>query len=231
MAAVATAAVVALWWVGAVVVGMAMAVAVAVARVRAVGRCYDCGAMAAVATAAVVALWWVGAVMVAMAVAVAVAVAVARVRAVARARARERVRAMVMARVVARAVAKGEAWAVARFVAVVLAVARCIVFSLTAKGISNDVVCHATSAMDVAIFRHATLALRGIVICRSITAMRGEHINQPNEGCAAKVPATEAKQQATTRRHNKRTRGRRNTNASATSVVAGVECKPERYGV
>jgi hypothetical protein len=28
--------------------------------------------------------------------------------------------------------------------------------------------------------------------------MRGEHINQPNEGRAVKVPATEAKQLATT---------------------------------
>jgi hypothetical protein len=187
--------------------------------------------MVAVAMAAVAALWWVGAV----GVVVAVAVAVARVRAVARARsrvrARARARAMVMVRVVARVVAKEEAWAVARVVAVVVAVVRCIVFRLTAKGISNDVVCGATLALDVAIFYRASLAIQGVVICRSTTAMLGEHINQPNEVRAAKVPATEAKQQATTSRCNERTRGRRNTNVSATSVVAGVECKPERWGV
>ncbi len=185
------------------------------------------------AAAAVGALWWVGAVavMVAVVVAVAVAVAVARVRAVvrarARARARARVRAMVMVRVVARAVAKGEVWVVTRVFVVVVAVARCIVFSLTTKGISDGGVCRATSAIDVAIFRCATSEIQGVVICRSTTAMSGEHINQPSEGRAAKVPATEAKQQATTSQCNERTRGQRNTNASATSVVAGVECKPE----
>jgi hypothetical protein len=162
--------------------------------------------------AAVVALWWVGAVV------VAVVVAVARVRAVVRAR------AMVMARVVARAVAKGEAWVVVRVVMVVVAVEQCIVFSLTAKGISNNVVCHTTLAIDVAIFCRTTLAIQGVVICSSTTAMHGEHINQPNKGCAAKVPAT-------TSRCNKRTRGWCNTNASAMSVVAGVECTPERWGI
>ncbi len=136
-----------------------------------------------------------------------------------------------MARVVAMAVAKGEAWAVARVVAMVVAVARCIVFSLTVKGISNHIVCHATSGIDVAIFCRATLAIRGVIICRSTTIMRGEHINQPNERRMAKVPATEAKQQGTTSQCNKRTRGQRNTNASTTSVVAGVECKPERWGI
>jgi hypothetical protein len=112
-----------------------------------------------------------------------------------------------------------------------VAVARCIVFSVTTKGISNKVVCCATLAIDVAIFRRATLAIRGVVICRSTAAMRGGHINQPNEGRAAKVPATEVKQQTTTSQCNERTRGQRNTNASAKSVVAGVECKPERWGV
>ncbi len=111
---------------------------------------------------------------------------------------------------------------------VAVAVARCIVFSLTAKGISDDVVCHATLAIDVTIFRRATSAIQGIVICRSTTAMCGEHLNQPNEGRTAKVPATEAKQQATTSRCNKRMRGQHNTNASATSVIAGVECKLEQ---
>ncbi len=99
-----------------------------------------------------------------------------------------------MGRVVARAVAKGEAWVVARVVVVVVAVAQCIVLSLTAKGISNDVICRATLAIDIAIFRHAISAIQGVVICHSTTAMRGEHINQPNEGCTVKMPATEAKQ-------------------------------------
>jgi hypothetical protein len=120
---------------------------------------------------------------------------------------------------------------VARVVAVVAAVVQYIVFSLTAKGISDDVDCRAILAIDVAIFHRATLAIQSIVICRSTMAMRGEHINQPNEGCAVKMPATEAKQQATTSWCNKRTRGRRNMNASATSVVAGVECKSEQWGV
>ncbi len=136
-----------------------------------------------------------------------------------------------MARVAAMAVAKGEAWAVARVVAVVVAVARCIVVSLTVKGISNDIVYRATSGIDVAIFRRATLAIQGVIICRSTMTMRGEHINQPNERCMAKVPATEAKQQGTTSRCNERTRGQHNTNASTMSVVAGVECKPERWGI
>jgi hypothetical protein len=160
-----------------------------------------------------------------------VAVVVARVRAVARARARARARVMVMARVVARAVAKGEVWVLARVVPVVVAVARCIVFNLTAKGISNNVGCCATLTIDVAIFCRATLAIQGVIIYRSTMAMRGEQITQPNEGHAAKVPATEAKQQATTSRCNKRTKGQRNTNASALSVVAGVECKPEQWGI
>jgi hypothetical protein len=107
---------------------------------------------------------------------------------------------------------------VVRVVLVVVAVSQCIVFSLTAKGISNEVICRVTSAIDVAIFRHTTLAIQGVVIiCPFTMAMHGEHINQPNEGGAAKVPGTEAKQQATTSRCNKRTRGWRNTNASATS--------------
>jgi hypothetical protein len=47
----------------------------------------------------------------------------------------------------------------------------------------------------------------------------------------AMVPATKAKQHATTSRCNERTRGQRNTNTSAMSVVAGAECKPEQWGV
>ncbi len=38
----------------------------------------------------------------------------------------------------------------------------------------------------------------------------GEHNNQPKEGGAAKMPATEAMQQAMTSQHDKRTRGRHN---------------------
>ena len=94
---------------------------------------------------------------------------------------------MVMARVVAMAVAKGEAWAVVRvLVMVAVAVSRCIIFSLTAKGISGDVVCRATSAIDVPIFCRATLAIQGIVICCSTRAMHREHINHLNEGHVGK---------------------------------------------
>jgi hypothetical protein len=126
---------------------------------------------------------------------------------------RARVRAMVVARAVARAVARVEARAVARVVAVAVAVARCIVFSLTTTGIRNNVICCATSVIGVAIFCHATLAIRGVVICRSTMAMQG-HNNQPKEGHAAKMPATEAKQKATTSWRNERIRGQRNMNAS-----------------
>ncbi len=49
--------------------------------------------------------------------------------------------------------------------------------------------------------------LVGIVVCHTTTAMRGVHNNQPEEGRAAKIPATEVKLQATTSRRNKRMRG------------------------
>jgi hypothetical protein len=38
----------------------------------------------------------------------------------------------------------------------------------------------------------------------------GEHNNQPKEGRAAKMPATEVMQQATTSQRNERTQGQRN---------------------
>jgi hypothetical protein len=53
-------------------------------------------------------------------------------------------------------------------------------------------------------------------------AMRGKHNNQPKEGCAAKMPATEAKQQATTSRRDKRMRGWCNTKASARSAMGTI---------
>jgi hypothetical protein len=118
---------------------------------------------------------------------------------------------------VARAVARAEARAVVRVV--VVAVVRCIVFSLTATEIRDDVVCFTTSAIGVAIFHCITSAILGIVICRSTTAMRGEHNNHPKQGSAAKMPAIEAKQQATTSQREKRTRGQRNTNASAMTAT------------
>jgi hypothetical protein len=43
------------------------------------------------------------------------------------------------------------------------------------------------------------VAVDGVVVCRTTTAMRGVHNNQPKERCVEKMPATEAKQQATTR--------------------------------
>jgi hypothetical protein len=50
-------------------------------------------------------------------------------------------------------------------------------------------------------------------------AMHSKHNNQPKEGRVAKMPATEVKQQATTSRRNERTRGWRNTNASAMTAT------------
>jgi hypothetical protein len=73
-----------------------------------------------------------------------------------------------------------------------------IVFSLTAMGIPGVVFCHATLVI-------------GIIVCRATLAI---HNNQPIEGCVAKMPVTEAKQQATTSRRDKRKRGQCNTNAS-----------------
>jgi hypothetical protein len=67
--------------------------------------------------------------------------------------------------------------------------------------------------------RHATLAIGGTVICHTTMAMHGKHNNQPKEGCAAKMPATEAKQQATASRRYERTGGQCNTNASATTAT------------
>jgi hypothetical protein len=69
---------------------------------------------------------------------------------------------------------------------VAVAVSRCIIFSLTAKGVSNDVVCRATLVLDVAIFCHTTLAIQGVVICCSTRAMHREHINHLNEGHVGK---------------------------------------------
>jgi hypothetical protein len=49
--------------------------------------------------------------------------------------------------------------------------------------------------------------------------MRNKHNNQPKEGRVANMPATEAKQQASTSWRNERTRGQCNTNASATTKM------------
>jgi hypothetical protein len=59
----------------------------------------------------------------------------------------------------------------------------------------------------------ATLGIHIVIICCSIRAVRAEHNNQPKEEYLAKMPATEANQQATTSRHDKTPRGRRNTKA------------------
>jgi hypothetical protein len=50
-------------------------------------------------------------------------------------------------------------------------------------------------------------------------AMRSEYNNQLKEGCVAKMPATDAKQQATTSRCNKRVRGMSNTKAGAMAAT------------
>jgi hypothetical protein len=59
------------------------------------------------------------------------------------------------------------------------------------------------------------VAVVGVVIRPTTTAMHSIHNNQLKEGHAAKMPVTEAKQQATIGRSNERMRGRHNTNASA----------------
>jgi hypothetical protein len=73
--------------------------------------------------------------------------------------------------------------------------------------------------IDIIVFRYATLAIRCNVICRTTTAVHSKHNNQPKEGHAAKMPVTEAKHQATTSWHDKRTGGQCNTNVSATKVT------------
>jgi hypothetical protein len=73
--------------------------------------------------------------------------------------------------------------------------------------------------IGVAVFCRATSSICGIVICHTTTAMHGEHNNKPKEGCAAKMPATEAKKQKTTSRSNKRIRGWCITNASAMTAM------------
>jgi hypothetical protein len=49
--------------------------------------------------------------------------------------------------------------------------------------------------------------------------MHGKHNNQPKVGRMAKMPATEAKQQATTSWLDERTRKWRNTNTSAMTAT------------
>jgi hypothetical protein len=63
--------------------------------------------------------------------------------------------------------------------------------------------------------RWRVVAVVGVVVCRTTTAMRGIHNNQPKEGCVAKMPATEVKQHSTTSWRNKRMRGWHNMNTSA----------------
>ncbi len=63
--------------------------------------------------------------------------------------------------------------------------------------------------------RWRVVVVVGVVVCRTTTAMRNVHNNQLEEGCAAKIPVTEAKLQATTSRRDEKMRGRHNTNASA----------------
>jgi hypothetical protein len=46
------------------------------------------------------------------------------------------------------------------------------------------------------------VAVVGVVICRTIRTMRGKHDKQPKEGCGAKMPEREAKQQATMSQHD-----------------------------
>ncbi len=98
-----------------------------------------------------------------------------------------------------------------------------IIFDLTATGICSVVICRATLAIGVAVFHCTTLAICGVVICRTTTSIRRKHKNQPKEGHASKMPATEAKQQATNSPHDERTRGWHNTNASATTAMGTMK--------
>ncbi len=51
----------------------------------------------------------------------------------------------------------------------------------------------------------------------------GEHNKQPKEGNVAKIPATEALQQTTRSRHNKRTKGqRKNDDAVERNIMCAV---------
>jgi hypothetical protein len=78
-----------------------------------------------------------------------------------------------------------------------MAIGSVLFLSLTATRIRGIVFCHGTLVISIVVFHQATLAVRGIVICCTTTTMRGKHYNQPKE-CVAKMPATKAKQQATT---------------------------------
>jgi hypothetical protein len=64
-----------------------------------------------------------------------------------------------------------------------------IFFSLTATGVRGANFHRSTLVVGIAVFRHAAPLL---VICRTTTAMRGEHNNQPKEGCTAKIHLTAA---------------------------------------
>ncbi len=59
------------------------------------------------------------------------------------------------------------------------------------------------------------VAVVSVVVCHTTTAMCGIHSNQPKEGRTAKMPSTNATQQALTSQHDKRMRERHNRNASA----------------
>jgi hypothetical protein len=99
-----------------------------------------------------------------------------------------------------------------------------IIFGLTATGIRSNVVCRTTLEIlvTIVILHRATLVIRGVVICCPTTAICNKHNNQPKEECTAKMPETEAKQQATTNWHNERTRGQHNMNASATTAMGRI---------
>ncbi len=55
--------------------------------------------------------------------------------------------------------------------------------------------------------RWQVVAMVGVVVCPTTTAMCGKHNNQPKEGRSAMMAATEAKKQATTSQRDKRLRG------------------------
>ncbi len=73
-----------------------------------------------------------------------------------------------------------------------------IIFSLSTTEICGIIFRRVIFVIGIAIFHRATSAICSIVIYSTITAMHCKHNNQPKERCTAKMPVTEAKQQATT---------------------------------
>ncbi len=71
-----------------------------------------------------------------------------------------------------------------------------------AMALPGIILCHCDGVGGGVFGRWRVVAVVGVAICRTTTAMRGMHNNHPKYGRAAKMPATEAKQQALTSRQD-----------------------------